>query len=135
MIQALGHPTDSGVAGTRIDIIRWWESRRLRFNIYVGAVGAVSWLLVLTAGAAAVKPGEDFEEPVVMLFGPFLYGFLANVCYTLGWLVDTIFYCGVPRSWLHRAGLIFSMLLTAFPVCGPFWHGSSLPTPGTNSTS
>ena len=75
----------------------------------------VSWLLVLIAGAAAVKPGEDFEEPVVMFFGPFLYGFFANVCSTLGWLVDMIFYCGAPRSRLHRAGLIFSMLLTALP--------------------
>jgi hypothetical protein len=27
----------------------WWEGRRTRFNLYVGLVGVVSWLLVLIA--------------------------------------------------------------------------------------
>ena len=118
MAPGLERPLESGVLGTRVDIIRWWESRRLRFNVYVGAVGVASWLLVLLAGSAAVKAGEDFEEPFMMFISPFLYGFLANVCYAMGWLVDTLFYCGVPRTRLYNAGLIFSMILTALPG---FW--------------
>ena len=73
------------------EIIRWWEARRIRFNLYVGIVGVASWLLVLIAGSAAVKPGVDFEEPIMMLVGPFIYGILANICYTLGEFVDTVF--------------------------------------------
>jgi len=46
---------ESGV--TRRDVIRWWEDRRSSFNAYVGATGIASWLLVLIAGSAAVKPG------------------------------------------------------------------------------
>ena len=75
----------------------------------------MTWILVLTAGSAAVRPGEDFEEPIMMIFGPLIYGVLANVCYTLGWTVDTIFYRGTPRTRLFKAGLIFSVVLTAFP--------------------
>lgn len=101
--------------GTRQEIIAWWESRRFRFNLYVGIVGAVTWLLVLVAGSAAVKPGVDFEEPIAMLIGPFIYGFLANICYTLGWLVDTISYQGTPRIRLYKAGIIFSVAVTALP--------------------
>ena len=50
-----------------------------------------------------------------MLIGPFVYGFLANVCYTLGWVVDTVFYRGTPRARLYKAGMIFSVVLTALP--------------------
>jgi hypothetical protein len=97
------------------DVIACWEARRFRFNVYVGMVGAASWILVLLAGSAAVKPGVDFEEPLAMLFGPFVYGVLANVCYTFAWMVDTIFYFGSPRTRLYKAGMIFSVVLTALP--------------------
>jgi hypothetical protein len=47
---------------SRRDLIRWWEARRLRYNLMVGAVGIVTWLLVLCVGSLAVKPGVDFED-------------------------------------------------------------------------
>jgi hypothetical protein len=114
MEEALDRPYDESVVSTRRDIIRWWEARRFRFNVLVGAVGIATWLLVMFAGSAAVKPGKDFEEPLAMLFGPFLYGAMANVCYTFGWIVDTISYRGTPPH-LYKAGLIFSIVLTALP--------------------
>ena len=104
------------------EIIRWWESRRLRFNVLVGVVGAVTWILVMTAGSAAVKPGEDFEEPIMMIIGPPLYGLLANICFTFGWVVDVILYRGAPRQQLFRAGLVFSVILTALPG---LWAGAA----------
>jgi hypothetical protein len=36
----------------------------------------------------------DFEEPIGMLFGPVVFVAITNVCYTLGWVVDTILYNG-----------------------------------------
>src|SRR5262252_7287245 len=77
-------PSEHSVSSTRGEIIAWWESRRLRFNLYIGTIGIITWLLVLVAGSAAVKPGVDFEEPIVMILGPFIYVFFANICYTLG---------------------------------------------------
>jgi hypothetical protein len=115
MESLLRWPTEEAAEYSRTDIVRWWEARRLRFNFYVGAVGVVTWLLVMIAGSAAVKPGEDFEEPFAMIFGPFVYAFLANVCYTLGWIADTLAFQGGPRVGLYKAGVVFSVVLTALP--------------------
>lgn len=100
---------------TRRDLVKWWEARRLRFNLFVGSVGVVTWLLVLCVGSLAVKPGVDFEEPIMMIIGPIIYGVMANVCFSLGWIVDTTVYRGRPRAALYKAGLIFSVILTALP--------------------
>jgi hypothetical protein len=45
----------------------------------VGSVGIVCWLLVLSVGSLAIKPGEDFEEPFMMIIGPIIYGIFAKV--------------------------------------------------------
>lgn len=78
MESLLGWPTEHGAALTRAGIVRWWEARRLRFNLYVGAIAVVTWFVVMLAGSAAVKPGVDFEEPLAMIFGPFLYAFMGT---------------------------------------------------------
>ena len=95
--------------------MKWWEARRLRFNLWVGSVGVITWLLVLVVGSLAVKPGADFEEPIMMFIGPVIYGVLANACFSLGWIVDAAVYRGRPRAALYKAGLIFSVILTALP--------------------
>jgi hypothetical protein len=56
----------------------------------------------MIAGSAAVKPGVDFEEPIAMIMGQFFYAIAANVCYTLGSLVDFIRNAGVPSKLLLR---------------------------------
>jgi hypothetical protein len=115
MEKLLEWPSEQEFPSTREDVIAWWEARRFRFNLYVGVVGAATWLLVLIAGSAAAKPGVDFEEPVAMIFGPFVYGLLANICYTFGWIVDTVFFREMPRTRLYKVGMIFSVVLTALP--------------------
>jgi hypothetical protein len=42
-----------------------------------------------------------------------IYAVCANLCFTLGWIVDTSLYTGRPRNRLWKAGLIFSLVLTA----------------------
>lgn len=115
MEQGLEWASQETSVSTRGDIIRWWEARRSHFNGFVLAVGVASWLFVMIAGSAAVKPGVDFEEPLGMLFGPVVYIAMANVCYTLGWVVDTVLYTGRPRTRLYKSGLIFAIVLTALP--------------------
>jgi hypothetical protein len=100
---------------SRGDIIRWWESRRYIYNGALLAVGFTSLLLVLIAGAAAVKPGEGFEEPLAIIIGTVIYIAMANVCYTLGWVVDTIWYNGNPRKRLYKSGLTLAVVLSALP--------------------
>jgi hypothetical protein len=106
---------DSNGAETRQDIRRWWQNRRLAFNLWIGIVGVVTWFTVLIAGGASVKPGVDFEEPFAMILGPFIYAIMANICYTLGPIVDSLFFKGAPRARLLQAGFWFSIFLTATP--------------------
>lgn len=108
-------PSQDSAAATRSDVVRWWEARRWAFNLYLAAVGVASWLLVMIAGSAAVKPGVDFVEPFVLVLGPLAYAILANLCYTLGWVVDAAAFRGAPRAGLFKAGIAFSVLLTASP--------------------
>jgi hypothetical protein len=115
MEQRLEWASQESSLSTRGDIIRWWEARRYDFNGFLLAVGFASWLLVMIAGSAAVKPGEDFEEPLGMFFGPVVYLAVANVGYALGWVVDTVFYKGQPRVRLYKSGLIFAVVLTGLP--------------------
>jgi hypothetical protein len=115
MEKGLEWASDESSLSTRGEIIRWSEARRYSFNAFLLAVGFASWLLVMIAGSAAVKPGEDFEEPIGMLFGPVIYVAMANVCYTLGWVVDTILYNGHPRTRLYKSGLILAVVFAGLP--------------------
>jgi hypothetical protein len=99
----------------RREIMRWWEDRRFEYNLWVGVVGFASWWLVLLAGGAAVGPGEDFEQPAMVVLGPVLYALMANLGYTFGWLLDVTAYRGSPRKGFSKVGLIFCVILTALP--------------------
>ena len=108
-------PQSDGVSLSRRAIILWWESKRIRYNLIVGLTGISSIVLVLVAGSAAVKPGVDFEEPIALIFGPIVFGIMANVCYTAGWIVDIGFYRAAPRFKLFQFGLIFSIVVAGLP--------------------
>lgn len=97
-------------------IVRWWESRRLAYNLLVGAAGLVS---VFSLNVAAVLFGESPAlpwEPIVV------FGLGANVYYTLGWILES----GAHAAWgrevmpfgpaLFRTGLVFSVGLALLPA-------------------
>lgn len=67
------------------------------------------------SGEQRCKPGEDFEEPVAMLSATFNYVAMANICYTLGLVPDTVLYNGYPGKRLYKIGLILAVVLTALP--------------------
>ena len=69
-------------------VIRWWELRRLLYNLIlfvvgVAAIAGMEWLMT-----KVIPLGEDAVEPMILVLGVLVYGFLANVCYTLGWVVE-----------------------------------------------
>jgi hypothetical protein len=100
---------------SRRAIVLWWETRRIRYNLMVGLSGISSIVLILVAGSAAVKPGADFEEPIGLVFGPIVFGIMANVCYTTGWIVDISVYGAAPRYSLFRLGLMLSIVFAGLP--------------------
>lgn len=104
---------------TILGIVTWWESRRLLYNGIVGAAGLVT--LTVVAIADATIPGHGGFGPGALL--PILaYGVLANVCYTLGPIIELT----LERVWkdrllpigpaLFRQGLAFSIGLTLLPI-------------------
>ena len=107
------------------DVIGWWESRRVPFNLIVGSAGILSCIIVgVVAVGASILFDSDFglpNPPLFALVGILLYGIVANICFTGGWLVELL----VRRLWPREAdrfatmsfslGLVFSVLLTLTP--------------------
>jgi len=108
------------------DVIGWWESRRIPFNLIVGSAGILSCMVVgIVAAGASILFDSDFGLPNPTLFalvGILLYGIMANICFTGGWLAELL----VLRVWPREAdrfatvsfssGLVFSVLLTLTPA-------------------
>jgi hypothetical protein len=108
---------------TTIQVIRWWELRRLLYNavllaVGVAAIAGMEWLM-----GQVIPLGEDAIEPMALVLGVAVYGLLANLCYTLGWLVELRGRKADPAvarrrgRWMFRAALLFSCVLTSLP----FW--------------
>jgi hypothetical protein len=103
-----------------IDIIVWWEVRRIPYNLVVGVWGAICLLIFIWSVNASghVAPGEDAIEPLLLPFLPNA----VNICYTTGWPVEIV----LRRLWsdlnpklgefLFRAGLVFSLAVISLPA-------------------
>ena len=106
------------VRRTPIGILTWWESRRLIYNVIVGATGIAT--LGVIAAISVIPPGVPHLVPPIQAI--VAYGLLANVCYTFGAFVEI----GLQSLWkdrvlpvgpaLFRQGLSFSVGLTALPI-------------------
>ncbi len=104
-------------------VIRRWEARRLVYNavllvVGVAAIAGMEWLMT-----KVIPLGEDAVEPMILVLGVLVYGVIANLCSTLGWVVELSSRKTDPVAarqrgqWMFRAGLLFSCVLTSLP----FW--------------
>lgn len=107
-------------------IIVWWETRRILYNLVVGIMGLVVSGLLLICGLVCERLiGEPIgipDPPIVALIGVVLYGVLANICYTGGWIAELL----VQAVWGEKAGrfgeisftlgFLFSIFLTCVPA-------------------
>ncbi len=100
-------------------VIRWWEERRLAFNLFVFVVGSCSFLAFLycIVRSGTLKPGEDAVEPMALV----LVWIPVNVCYTLGWFIEVVALSLNVRSRylqgpvLLRVGLVITLLMLLAP--------------------
>ncbi len=104
------------------DVIGWWEARRISFNLIVGVTGLLSCIAfgAVVLGAYLLFDIDLFPDTFSIFAVP-LYGFLANICYTGGWMMEIV----IRRIWPREAerfalasfklGLQFSLVLTALP--------------------
>jgi hypothetical protein len=99
-------------------VVKWWESRRLLFNVCVGSAG------LLSLGMAALinrLPPHPFPlaPPLAVVVA---YGIMANLCYTLGPITDLALRrllgnrAPAVGPVLFRYGFVFSLGLTLLPI-------------------
>ena len=98
-------------------IIRWWEKRRLVYNLAVGAAGSVSFVVMSVVDSILKGDPHLVPWPFVVLFG-----LGANVMYLLGPTLEL----AIDKVWgrtvlpvgpaLYRMGLTFSVGLALFPT-------------------
>ena len=99
-------------------IVRWWERRRIPFNLIVGGTGVFT--LGVTTLIGMLPPGPPFGPPPLGIV--LAYAVLANGCYLLGPALELL----VQKIWgrtvlpvgpaLYRMGLTFSVGLTLLPI-------------------
>ena len=98
-------------------ILGWWESRRPTYNLIVGGTGLVTLATLQVMSWLPPHVPLPVSWQVVVL-----YGVCANVCYSFGFLFESL----LARMWgdevapvgptLFRYGLVFSVGLTLFPI-------------------
>lgn len=67
-----------------IQIIGWWEIRRILYNLIVLICGLIS--MAIMSALVNLKPEEDLQEPLAIIG----FGILCNLCYSLGWFTEII---------------------------------------------
>lgn len=98
-------------------VIGWWEIRRAPYNLLVGLAGLINILVILTI-LLLTDPDRDVGSPFLTMIGILLYGIMANVCYTAGWIVELLDRKENPPTATRNAinnlkrGFLFSILLT-----------------------
>eukprot|EP00456_Euglypha_rotunda_P013451 TRINITY_DN1403_c0_g1_i12.p1 TRINITY_DN1403_c0_g1~~TRINITY_DN1403_c0_g1_i12.p1 ORF type:complete len:158 (-),score=13.81 TRINITY_DN1403_c0_g1_i12:241-714(-) len=105
--------------------IAWWESRRIPFNLLILGY-AIPCFIVYVWGLSTsghLQPGEDAEEPLVLLAAPIAI----NVLYTLGWLVEAPVRLVIPNlpprvgPTLLKLGMGLGLFWISIPAI--FWGG------------
>lgn len=111
--------------GNTWQVISWWEARRIPYNLLVGVMGIVTCgLVVVTAVVTDHYLHEPIglpNPPVIALLVTILYGIMANICFTGGWVAEIL----VRKIWPQDGnafgkisfalGLVFSIALTLLP--------------------
>ena len=102
------------VPRTNAEIVRWWERRRPAYNAAVGGAG------LTTLGVLMLFFGPPPLVPLLLMVGA--YAVAANVCYTLGPILDILARRWGGAGWapigpaLLRHGFSFAIGLTLLPI-------------------
>jgi hypothetical protein len=97
-----------------LSTLLWWERRRPAFNAVVGGAGLVT-LTAFTLASFWSPSGMSIGN---MLPGVLIFAVLANVCYTSGWVLESLMRivwkdrAPLAGPLLFRQGVIFSVGVT-----------------------
>jgi hypothetical protein len=105
-----GEPIGGGVGRSLVAAARFWEPRRVIYNLVLAAILVAWFVLSWPHFRPALTPFHLFQFGVL--------GLLANVCYSAAYLVDVpLLQTGGGTGWtkgrwgLWTAGMLFAILL------------------------
>lgn len=107
-------------------VVAWWERRRIPYNLIVGVTGiltcAVTFTMAFICERVVGVPIGFPDPPIVAVIGILVYGIMANVCFTGGWIVELF----MAQAWGLRParfgpvafglGLLGSIVITLIPA-------------------
>jgi hypothetical protein len=106
------------------DAIRYWEPRRVAYNLLLTAI-VVAWVVL---SWPHFRPAMKFESIVLLA----VLAMWANICYCAAYLVDCVMqFSFFRRRWLHwrwglwTFGMLFAALLANYFIADeifPFVH-------------
>lgn len=94
-------------------IIRWWETKRLMYNLMVGLAGLPTVFVMLRYHE--LYPDLRVAQPAFITFYVINYAVMANLCYTLGPISELFAGRSFGKSAGH-VGSVLWMLGTVFSV-------------------
>jgi hypothetical protein len=85
-----------------LDMIQWWEKRRLLYNLVVGFVGLLA-VVFLSQKQHPVPFGE------ILWFAALPYALFANVAYLAGWVLEllVLYYFKIALNLSSRQTLLW----------------------------
>ncbi|MBF0197934.1 MAG: hypothetical protein HQL32_09495 [Planctomycetes bacterium] len=105
-------------------IIGWWESYRIRYNVIVGVSGFANFIFsmsVLLLGNIIFEGSLQLPDPPLAVpLGIIVFGIMANICYTSGWIISAICiktfkYSAFSCKSIFVFGSLFSIFITFIP--------------------
>lgn len=110
---------------TKSEVVRWWELRRVLFNLVLLIVGLSSMAAMQSLVAPMMPERVEVVEPIGLIFVVIVYGVLVNLCYTLGWIME-LRERKTDATVARRRGRLLFQVMLAFSLIlasGPFWYG------------
>ena len=110
----------SSIEQNTISRTDWWAKKRYKYNISLVVSFFLAFVVYNIVGATLIAPYDMQFEIALFTLIPMLLGFLlavgiANICYSLGLIVDIIINPNDIRSkslTLYRVGYWFSICLS-----------------------
>ncbi|WMX13703.1 hypothetical protein [Aureispira sp. CCB-E] len=94
-----------------LEMVRWWEIRRIPYNIIVGLSGLLSSFAILSQ-----HPSIKWTE--ILWYAALPYGLFANVAYLAGWVIEILifyYFNGKLNTSIRNTLLILGTIISLFP--------------------
>lgn len=94
-----------------LEMVRWWEIRRIPYNIIVGLSGLLSSFAILSQ-----HPSIKWTE--ILWYAALPYGLFANVAYLAGWVIEILifyYFNGKLNTSIRNTLLILGTIISIFP--------------------